>query len=314
MKTLLWKILFILLILALCVWAIYPPAERIRLGKDLRGGVSLIYHVNIDPRDPNPQATVTQVITVLKERVNPKGVLDISMQPLGFDRIEIVMPLPSKTVRALRETYERALETLLRDAQISRGELRTSLAAGQALDRFGGEAGTRRDMIEALQASYDAVQAALDALEKAEEAGTGPEALRPLEAAVADAEVDFERQEDDVLALSIDRGRVERALRLATNREPQKDEQGKTLLDEVTGEPRLKESPRDTDIENIKKKFPHVITALDGLVADYDAYAAERTGFDDPEDLMRLLRGAGVLEYRIAVRTTDPQGVNLQDL
>jgi len=50
--------------------------------------------------------------------------------------------------------------------------------------------------------------------------------------------------------------------------------------------------------------------ALASLVADYDSYATQRKGFDDPADLMRLLRGAGLLEYRIAVRNSDPQGVS----
>ena len=86
MQNLVWKIILILAILGLCVYAIIPPSETIRLGKDLRGGVSLVYHVNIDPRDPNPQATVTQVITVLKERVNPKGCIEMSRMPLGLTR------------------------------------------------------------------------------------------------------------------------------------------------------------------------------------------------------------------------------------
>ncbi|MHC4711067.1 MAG: SecD/SecF family protein translocase subunit, partial [Planctomycetota bacterium] len=276
--------------------------------------VSLVYHVNVDPRDPNPQATVTQVISVLKERVNPKGVLDISMQPLGFDRIEIVMPLPSKTVRALREAYESTLETLLRDAQISAGELQTALEAGQALERFGGEAGARRDVIEALQASYQVVQRAIDAMEKAQDAGAAPTVLRPLQQAVADAEVAFENQRQDVLRMSIDRGRVERALRLVTTRDTVKDKDGNPLRDPDTGQLQFDPSPRDIEINKIKQLFPHVATGLDALVDDYDRYAAERTGFDDPEDLMRLLRGAGVLEYHIAVRSTDPQGVNVVDL
>ena len=36
--------------------------------------------------------------------------------------------------------------------------------------------------------------------------------------------------------------------------------------------------------------------------SNYAAFEAQRTGLDDPEDLKRLLRGAGVLEFRIAVR------------
>ena len=49
---------------------------------------------------------------------------------------------------------------------------------------------------------------------------------------------------------------------------------------------------------------------LEAVAAAYDAYAGKRKGFDDPEDLMRLLRGAGVLEFRIAVRAKSPEGVN----
>ena len=62
-------------------------------------------------------------------------------------------------------------------------------------------------------------------------------------------------------------------------------------------------------MDSIAGDFPHLAAGLTALVADYDAYADRRKGFDDPEDLMRLLRGAGVLEFRIAVRDSDPQAV-----
>ena len=92
------------LVLALCVllvWWIYPPKERLRLGKDLRGGVSLTYSVKL-PEGGNREAALAQVIDVLKQRVNPTGVLDISFAPQGTDRIEVVMPLPNPEVRQLQ--------------------------------------------------------------------------------------------------------------------------------------------------------------------------------------------------------------------
>ena len=52
---------------------------------------------------------------------------------------------------------------------------------------------------------------------------------------------------------------------------------------------------------------------LDAVVAAQDAYLARRSGLDDPEDLMRLLRGAGVLEFRIAV-TPDTMGIDINGL
>ncbi|MHC4415313.1 MAG: protein translocase subunit SecD [Planctomycetota bacterium] len=314
MRNLPWKIVFILGLLALCLWSVFPPSERIRLGKDLRGGVSLIYHVRIDPKDPDPQRTLTQVITVLKERVNPQGILDISMQPLGQDRIEIVMPIPNPEVQSLREAYEDALEALLRKAQIPAGELQAALEANQAGELFGVEGG-RGEKIQAVQDAYNALQTAWDALEQAQQAGASPQELAPLQDAVATAEIEFESLRDAALRLSVGGPRVERALRLSTDREPERDKTtGKEVVDPVTGEPRLQPSPREVELDSLESGFPHLADDLGALVSAYDAYAAKRTGFDDPEDLMRLLRGAGVLEFRIAVRASKPEGVNPEDL
>ena len=47
-KNLQWKILAILAVTALAGWAVYPPAERIRLGLDLQGGVHLVMRVQTD--------------------------------------------------------------------------------------------------------------------------------------------------------------------------------------------------------------------------------------------------------------------------
>ena len=47
-KNLQWKILSILVIVVLAVWAVYPPGERIRLGLDLEGGVHLVMRVQTE--------------------------------------------------------------------------------------------------------------------------------------------------------------------------------------------------------------------------------------------------------------------------
>ena len=43
-----WRLLIIAAVTALSVWAIYPPAQRIRLGLDLKGGVHLVLRVQTD--------------------------------------------------------------------------------------------------------------------------------------------------------------------------------------------------------------------------------------------------------------------------
>ena len=47
MKNLVPKIVLILTLIAICLWSVYPPQKKIRLGKDLQGGVSLVYSVSI---------------------------------------------------------------------------------------------------------------------------------------------------------------------------------------------------------------------------------------------------------------------------
>ena len=313
-KALIWKIVLVAVIMALCLWSLFPLKEKIRLGRDLRGGVSLIYHVRIDPDDPTPKATIAQVITVLMDRVNPAGVLDISMHPMGVDRIEVVMPLPSKAVIELRGTYERTLNDLLREAHISPSALQRGLESRSAVERFGGAGGGRLAQIETLQASYDTLQSAWDALESARDAGADEGTLGPLEQAVADAEIAFDDGREVVLRLSLGRARVERTLRLSTDEPDRKDITGQPLLDPDTGEQQRGPSPREMELGSIDDEFPFLADALAGVVADYDAYAEQRKGFDDPEDLMRLLRGAGLLEYRIAVRNSNPQGVSPETL
>ena len=45
MKGAIWKPVLIVAIALLCVYSVIPPDQKIRLGKDLRGGVSLVYAV-----------------------------------------------------------------------------------------------------------------------------------------------------------------------------------------------------------------------------------------------------------------------------
>jgi SecD/SecF fusion protein len=313
MQNIVSKLLLILVIVVLCTWAIFPPQEKIRLGKDLRGGVSLIYAVRIPDTTPDKRAVLTQTIEVLKERVNPRGVLDISMEPLGLDRIEIVMPLPSEAVKELRDQYEKALEMLLTDAEIRGAQLDEAIRFNRAVEQYGGE-GERGRQITQLQEAWNAMQAARTSLEQLEADGAPePDQIRAAQA-VAEAEIRFEDLRQSILRLSLDRPRVVRALNLATTRERMKEEEGKVLIDDVTGEPATLPSPRDLAIDGLKSEFTQLAGALDDLVQQHDEYEQKRTGFDDPQDLIRLLRGAGVPQFHIAVSAGDTEGINVADL
>ena len=64
---------------------------------------------------------------LLQQRLGIGGI-PVSGEAMQAD-IEIVMPLPSADVVALRATYERALDTMLREAQISEADLQAALEA-----------------------------------------------------------------------------------------------------------------------------------------------------------------------------------------
>jgi preprotein translocase subunit SecD len=42
------KIILILVVVGLAVWAIYPPATKVNLGLDLKGGIHLVMRVHTD--------------------------------------------------------------------------------------------------------------------------------------------------------------------------------------------------------------------------------------------------------------------------
>jgi preprotein translocase subunit SecD len=47
-KNLRWKVIIILAVVGLAVWAFYPPSQKVRLGLDLKGGVHLVMRVQTD--------------------------------------------------------------------------------------------------------------------------------------------------------------------------------------------------------------------------------------------------------------------------
>lgn len=73
-KNLRWKVLGILVVLVLSVWAFYPPKEKIRLGLDLKGGVHLVLRVQTD--DALRLETETSMERMREELV--KGAIPIS--------------------------------------------------------------------------------------------------------------------------------------------------------------------------------------------------------------------------------------------
>lgn len=312
------RLILAVVVIAFCAWQVIPWETSIRLGKDLRGGVSMVYAVDM-PEGGDRQRILAQVIDSLKRRVNPQGVLDISLQPQGLDRIEVVMPLPSSEVRAAGEALRDRMAALGDRMTISTTELQAALDAGTAPQLApapaagAAAAGSRRQALEQLQAAAVKAREARSAYQEALSRGADAAELGRIEAEIAQAEVNDRSARAVIAAGNIDQARLRRAFALSSDRPRLRDEKGKTKFAE-DGSAETGPSPRDLEVQALQAQLPDFAEEIAALAKSSSEYAGQVSGYDDPEDLKRLLRGAGVLEFRIAVSAAGPEGVNPDEL
>lgn len=299
------KALFVVVLLAVFAWSIIPPEKRIRLGKDLRGGTTLVYQLQIQPGEDAGEV-VQRTIEVLKDRVDPHGLYEISIVPQGRDRLEITMPLPSPEMQRLRGAYEQALEQF-QARSLSPAELDRVLASEperrQAeIQRLAGDDPERLRLLEQAAAARDDFERARANYE-AEVERLGPDAsydqIEPLSEPVFEARQRFEEARGAVLGTSPSADEIREVL----NRSPR----SRALWNPQTRKQEPQPSPRQRGIEDLVERYPAAADEIREVVGLHDRYLAQRTTLDDPSDLIRLLRASGVLSFRISV---DPSGEN----
>ena len=304
MRHLLRNSILVVGILVLMASAVFPPSEKIRLGKDLRGGVTLVYAVQID-RSEDASDVLNQTISVLKERVDPSGLFEIRMVAQGDDRIEVTMPLPSERAKQLRAEFDAQLETLRQQA-IEPGEFERimRLPDAERAPRIEAMAAGSEERLETLRraaAALDDARRARAAVEAAELGNQPAETIDALVDQVVDAEVEYESLRDEVLTSALAPEDLRRALELP-------DRQRIILDDEGKGVP--VPSPKRRALEEILAAHPDQAERINAIVAAYETYLSQRTSLDDTSDLKRLLGGAGVLTFRIAVSPEAVAGDN----
>ncbi|MEO1584628.1 MAG: protein translocase subunit SecD [Planctomycetota bacterium] len=296
-------------LLLLALWSITPPSEKLRQGKDLRGGFSLIYQLQIDSSE-DASEVMGRTITVLKDRVDPQGLLEISIVPQGRDRIEITMPLPSDEVKALRAEYTESLDDLAeseistRDVErlvtMSRSERRAAIESLASRDE------SRREMLGEFVLAVETVEEVDDRFTTASDANAPAAALNEIEQELAAAQIALEIAEDAVVDSILRAEQVRNALQLS--------DEPRFFLDEDSDEPFTFPSARDRALDDLRAAYPGQVAVIDQIVDALETYEAERTTLDDPNDLIRLLQGSGVLEFRIAPRVGEhPEEQRLRD-
>ena len=99
----------IVLLVAVCLGIVYPPAQKIKLGLDLKGGTEFLIRLVKD----NPDARISETardkaVEVIRSRVDRFGVGEPVISPVGADQILVQIPgLDTQQINEARNTLQR---------------------------------------------------------------------------------------------------------------------------------------------------------------------------------------------------------------
>ncbi len=333
-KNLMPKISFIVILVALAIITLSPPSETLKPGIDLAGGTSLIYEINTEGLTNQEKDNLsTNMITVLKRRVDPANVQNLIWRPQGNTRFEIQMPLASKEVTNKRQAYEDALETLLSKNVQRLTVLRALKAAtdkrASLFEQFSQGDPNRVEILSTLAEAYDQREAMrqtrdaakinvdqkLDALEEDGVMRVMVENLQrdwikmdrtqleealamlpgnPDPNAISEYLADYRSWADTVNQLTA----PDTGLNVQYDQAVAELDKLNLTNERITSALGML-SGRDEALADLRNTFTDRVAEIDAVIAAYDEYSPMGGHLDDPEDLKRMLKGAGILEFRI---------------
>lgn len=338
------KIILIIVLAALAGWTLYPPSETLMPGIDLAGGTSLIYEINtFGLEEPEKRDLAQRMITVLRRRIDPANIQNLVWRPLGNTRFEIQMPLANAEARKKRSIFEQVQEELLAK-NVSRTKIMRSLDLPKderpALFKdFAQGDPNRIGILENLAKVYDErkeLQSKRDELDNN---------LKSVEEKLTSAGLDLEQIHQDRISWTKLNGQaLQDALKTITDAndnlnllngfvktfdewskvvnqltDPDKNSEYSNALmaidklnlseDQLNNclEKPVKSKDRIKLIEELKTDFPDRANEIKKTIAAYDEYRPFRGRLDDPKDLQRMLKGAGILEWRILPTRNHPE-------
>ncbi|MDD4896667.1 MAG: protein translocase subunit SecD, partial [Atribacterota bacterium] len=131
------RLAFIILVIGIALFYVFPLDKNINLGLDLQGGSHIVLECVDSPNAPVDSDAVNRVIEIITNRINPEGVKEPIIQRQGERRILVQLPgmdhpqeaenLIGKT--ALLEFKDESGETLLTGAYLKNAQT--------SFDRFG---------------------------------------------------------------------------------------------------------------------------------------------------------------------------------
>ncbi|MGD2108838.1 MAG: protein translocase subunit SecD, partial [Phycisphaerae bacterium] len=273
-----WIAVIGLVVLSLLV--LYPPSEKLKGGIDLVGGTSLLFEIDTTGLDAREQRGLSaRVMSILRERVDPTQQLNLEWRPVGNNRIEIRMPRPPRGAAERRQRFEEAVDRLAA-MNVSKRSVEAALNAPpenreSLVHELAHGVIEREPLLEALTAAHNEF---LDASEDTDTTRADT------------AKEKYEEAVDKVLATSFPINRFKDVLAL-TNKDKREEELAKLRTEFPSYDRGSQEAPDG-------KLFTKAVEA-------YDAWAKDKAELEDPSDLKRRLRGAGVLEF-IILADRDP--------
>ena len=277
----------ILLVAVVLLSALLLRTQGLNPGIDLAGGTTLTYSVQV-PESADTRTAIEDTIEILKDRVDPRGIRNLVWRSEAGNRLTVQMAAgPAGGRRASpRAGAGPAGPARRQPRRAGRGGGDVSLRPG---------AGGRRE-----PAGRDAPR-------------PGRGAARPRSARRrAGREASGVRRGRGDRGEPGGRGRgghraARRPRRLPTRRStrcsPRRSRRRNSTASSrsTPTPPRARPTrPRAQAVAALKEAAPDRVAEIDAVVAAANGYDAVKGPLDDPNDLIRLLRGAGVLEFRIA--------------
>ncbi len=285
-KNLLWRFVALAAIVALAIVALYT--KPLKKGIDLAGGSSLTFQV--DTSESGDLDVVPAAIDILKQRVDPQGLMNLEWRPIGDDRFEVRMPAGSPESLIRKREFEQALRLLdernFRLADFNRlmelqGEPREAFIARKV-----GDDADRAALVGQAAAASDALRQAEQALQAAPDSTQAQRAYDNARAALADAT-------EAVRQTNIS----QRELTNLLNELYVSPQVAKNM---PTNEVQARRDKLAEELNELRDAHPQAAPAINTVVERFQAWASVRGYLDDPADLVRLISRAGVLEFRIA--------------
>ncbi len=342
-KNLTGKILFVIVLVLVAVWTLYPPQKTLKQGIDIAGGTSLIYEIDtFGLSEQEKDDLSTKMITVLRRRIDPTDIQNLVWRPLGNTRFEIQVPLANEQSREKRTAFENSLSSLL-DKNISVAAIERSLEKPPVerqndFERYASDSNENLEILNDLAEIHDerqSLEEQRDRLSKelstAESmmpmAGLNPERVKAnvvnwmkLEGEELESELkDFlgENENLNMLTQYVEtfKKRANIINQLTDEEFIAVYEQAQNALDSfylsedqvmAVLEMDINSSERRQAIEQLKTDYPDRKKEIEAVVEAYNQYLPYKGRLDDPKDIQRMLKGAGILEFRVLPTTDHP--------